>query len=107
MTLTETITQQTYLDAQSELEAVLRSRTASRQQKRAALDAMDELDRSFLRQTTASLEARTAQFRTFIGRMQDVIEAIESAGSPFAALKRLKKSVDEARELLEEDDAGD
>lgn len=104
MTLTDEITQRMYLEAQSELEAVLRSRAASRQQKRAALDAMDELDRKFLRQTTTSLEARTKQFKQFIGEMQSIVEAIENAGSPFKALRRLKEIVDEANDILNDDE---
>jgi recombinational DNA repair ATPase RecF len=105
MKLTEKLTQQIYLDALSELEAVLRSRTASREQKRAALDAMDDLDRRFIRKTTDSLEARTEQFRKFTKAMAEVVAAIENAGSPFAALKRLKKLVNHANDILHNEDA--
>jgi recombinational DNA repair ATPase RecF len=102
MTLTEAVTQQKYLDAQSELDAILRSRTASRQQKRAALDALDELDRRFLRRTMSSLESRTQRFREFIEHMQHVVNAIERAGSPLKTLARLKKIVAEAADIMNE-----
>ena len=101
MKLTDEITQQKYLEAQSVLEAVLRSRVASRDQKRAALDSMDELDRRFLNKTMASLEARTKQFRQFIRQMESIVEEIEGRGSPFEALKRLKGIVDDANNMLD------
>jgi recombinational DNA repair ATPase RecF len=103
MTLTDDMTQQTYLEAQAELNAVLRSRVASIEQKRAALDAMEELDRKFIRKTTASLEARTKQFKAFIRQMNEVIASIEGAGSPFKSLKRLKEIVDNANDILNDD----
>jgi len=99
--LTETITRKKYLEAQAELDSVLRSRDATTQQKRAALDAMDELDRQFLRRTTESIAARTAQFKEFTVHLQTVIDTIERAGSPIDTIKRLRALAEEANELLE------
>ena len=70
--------QATYLSAREALDAISRSRNATRAQKTAAREERNRLDVEFVGQNIIEIEARTARFEEFISRMETVIESLTS-----------------------------
>lgn len=99
-------TQQTdralYLNAHAQFESILRSRKSTTQQKRAALDAMDDLDRDYLSQAAHNLQQSTAQMQQFITLIEDIVAALEAQQQPLDAIDRLREIIEQANHVLRE-----
>lgn len=70
--------QEQYLAARTALETISRSRHATPAQKQKARRERDRLDLEFVGRNVAEVEARTAQFQTFITRMESLLADLES-----------------------------
>lgn len=89
----------TYQQAFAALHGIVIDPAATPEQKALAREKRELLTLEYIGQAIASVEERSRKFRTFIGEMNAVIAAFGS-GSTIAGIRRLRKVVDVAGELI-------
>ncbi len=95
-----TAARQDYESAMRELRRIATAPTADDDQRATALAAIDQVTLRYLNQITLEIEALTAQYRSFIEEMGEVVTRL-SAGTPVDGIKKLAGLVVSGTSLLE------
>lgn len=94
-----TRTQADYLKAHAALDRLANDVSLTDDQRTAALSARTRLSLDFIGQAQASIEARTAQYKTFIDAMTATVQELRSGGLS-DEVRELAGIVDEGAALL-------
>lgn len=93
----------TYDDALAKLQAVLFAQDASKAEKKAAKQSLNDLTAAMLAQNLKTVEGRTALLSALIVELQEITASIEVDSKIVGIAKDLTGLLDQAKEIFKEE----